>query len=558
MGSDDGPVLIGSVLSAFALAARVAFDAASWILGANLRVGRWFWRQAHFVLGALIAYFGGVALAVFLDVSPLAPVAMVSTLGWALFCPTEDLVWMRQRGYVSPAYVRFALLALASRVGVTDAADFDAAHAAEEEELARLREDAKPVADAAKPRDEWTADAAPAADDEANRPPRDDDIIDVSARRRRIEHLERRAVYHRARSRALYPLRLGVRALLRWQGLIREEDEARIALEAERSNVTGGASDERRRVGPPRRALPHPATWPHRPVFVRFSPRDGGRQKLIAGWATRWGPETGGVADGKAPPSAVDASCPVNTETCASFESELFVGKIVCRFKGVGCPANPGAVKTKEDFFRRKRCTFQVLVQGRFKEEVSADQILTGGEFSKPFTDKPPTYLVSAGCAFFAHLTPGLELDLLCDEPYYVATLGGTVTTLRADAPEDAPDPTSDVSESNARMGGEFAAAGAAGASVSRRCRVLGNPKTASAYVYNTEDVYTFDYFQSVLLFDSYSLDIGIVKLKLDRHVNGQPLGIMAKHADGRYVYNFEIFHECLLPKSDQAPPGTR
>jgi hypothetical protein len=25
---------------------------------------------------------------------------------------------------------------------------------------------------------------------------------------------------------------------------------------------------------------------------------------------------------------------------------------------------------------------------------------------------------------------------------------------------------------------------------------------------------------------------------------------------DGRYVYNFEIFHECLLPKSDQAPPG--
>ena len=139
MGSDDGPVMIGSVLSAFALAARVAFDAASWILGANLRVGRWFWRQAHFVLGALIAYFGGVALAVFLDVSPLAPVAMVSTLGWALFCPTEDLVWMRQRGYVSPAYVRFALLALASRVGVTDAADFDAAHAAEEEELARLR-----------------------------------------------------------------------------------------------------------------------------------------------------------------------------------------------------------------------------------------------------------------------------------------------------------------------------------------------------------------------------------------------------------------------------------
>jgi hypothetical protein len=26
----------------------------------------------------------------------------------------------------------------------------------------------------------------------------------------------------------------------------------------------------------------------------------------------------------------------------------------------------------------------------------------------------------------------------------------------------------------------------------------------------------------------------------------------MAKHQDGRYVYNFEIFHECLLPKTEQ------
>lgn len=57
---------------------------------------------------------------------------------------------------------------------------------------------------------------------------------------------------------------------------------------------------------------------------------------------------------------------------------------------------------------------------------------------------------------------------------------------------------------------------------------VEGDPATASKYVYNTEDVYTFDYYQSVLLFDSYCLDIGIVKLNLERHLNGQPLGIMA------------------------------
>ena len=97
-----------------------------------------------------------------------------------------------------------------------------------------------------------------------------------------------------------------------------------------------------------------------------------------------------------------------------------------------------------------------MLVQGKFKERIRADLVLTGGEFHKPFTERPPNYLVSAGCKFFAALTPGLELDLLCDEPFYTATLGGTVTTLSVDAEGDAPDPLSDVRERNGRMGGTF------------------------------------------------------------------------------------------------------
>ena len=67
-----------------------------------------------------------------------------------------------------------------------------------------------------------------------------------------------------------------------------------------------------------------------------------------------------------------------------------------------------------------------------------------------------------------------------------------------------------------------------------RRCRILGDPKTAKEYVYNATDVYTFDYMQSVILFDEYALDLwGIAKLPLERHVNGQPLGIMRSTGTG-------------------------
>ena len=169
-------------------------------------------------------------------------------------------------------------------------------------------------------------------------------------------------------------------------------------------------------------------------------------------------------------PSPVDMNCPVNTETCMDFESELFVGKVLIRFKGIGCPGNPAAVKTKDEFFKtQKRCTFQVLVQGRFKERTRTSDVQTGGEFSKPFQDVPPRYLIHAGCKFFQALTPGLDIDLLCDEPYYMALLGGTVTTLAIDENEaKCVDPKSDVPEDNKRMFG-----GDASYSISRRSRYV-------------------------------------------------------------------------------------
>ena len=62
-------------------------------------------------------------------------------------------------------------------------------------------------------------------------------------------------------------------------------------------------------------------------------------------------------------------------------------------------------------------------MQGTFKEPCVTSDILTGAEFKKPFENRPPDFLVTAGIAFFSALTPGLETDVLCDEPWYWATL---------------------------------------------------------------------------------------------------------------------------------------
>ena len=123
MASDDGPVLIGGVLRLGLGLAKLSVSAAGFFFRAWLAVMRAVWRQAHFAVGAALAVVAGTGLALLLDWSvPFAVTALTVTNGW-LFLPTSDLVWMKRRGYVSPAFVRLALVAVASTLGVDDTAE---------------------------------------------------------------------------------------------------------------------------------------------------------------------------------------------------------------------------------------------------------------------------------------------------------------------------------------------------------------------------------------------------------------------------------------------------
>ena len=62
------------------------------------------------------------------------------------------------------------------------------------------------------------------------------------------------------------------------------------------------------------------------------------------------------------------------------------------------------------------------------------------------------------------------------------------------------------------------------------------------------ERVWTFCFYQHVLDFARYELALGSGHtFSLPYYLDGQPLQIMAKTTDGRYLWNFEIWHEQLL-----------
>ena len=315
------------------------------------------------------------------------------------------------------------------------------------------------------------------------------------------------------------------------------------------------------------RPLPERRLWPHRPVFIRSSAREPSQRCINNSWSKLKkdvreddGANESGEGENNKKEEEEDAewneltdTCPVNTESALEFETDIFKGKVVCRFLGLGG-------ETPEQFYieRSKICNniaFQVVVQGEFKERIRMDQLVTGGEFKRSFQNIPPRTIVYTGQELFKVITPGLACDVTADEPYYLALLGGLVSQMSVETKETAPNildfvipEQCDKIEGNDGFfqNGKHLNMQARG---TRRVKELANPATAKKYYYEPGLIYTFDNMQSYLHLDSYSFDVGkVLTLKLERHLNGQPIQFFAKTGDGRYAFCFEMWHEKLLP----------
>jgi hypothetical protein len=271
--------------------------------------------------------------------------------------------------------------------------------------------------------------------------------------------------------------------------------------------------------------LPPPSSWPHRPVLLCVNtPVDSSL---------------------RVEPSYGEGNLPIGKPFF--FESDLFVGYCLVRIKGVSNSDDP---ESDRDYFDGRRRIFQTVVQGRFKEPLSVDSVLTGHEFVKPMQNLPHPWILRTATNLIGKLAPGANIQVLGDQPKMLAPLAGTSQAVRADEPGNEPNLASEdgIEEDCTLLGGRFASGKPI--SPSRRKAHLSDPTRASKYTYDTETVYTFDFYQNLLNVNSYKLELGIANISLCPTLNCQPIQCLCKTTDGRYLWSFQIWHEDLLPKT--------
>jgi hypothetical protein len=273
--------------------------------------------------------------------------------------------------------------------------------------------------------------------------------------------------------------------------------------------------------------LPHVSEWPHRPVLACNNTPVS--KRLVVEQPYGNGP------------------CPIGKPF--SFSSELFEGTCLIRLKNI---PNSDDVAGDDAYFSGRRRLFQTIVQGRFKEPLSLNEVMTGHEFVKPLQNLPHPWILKAATNLIGKLAPGATIQVLGNQPTMLAPLAATSQVVRGDEPGNEPDIASenDIQEDCSSLGGKFLD-GTISSATSRKLH-LASPKRAQQYFFDTETIYTFDFYQSLLNCATYSLDLGLANVGMAKVLNGQPIQCLAKTTDGRYLWSFQIWHEDLLPRSNK------
>jgi hypothetical protein len=251
------------------------------------------------------------------------------------------------------------------------------------------------------------------------------------------------------------------------------------------------------------RSLPHPDKWKHRPILI--------------------------CANTPAIPDLItarDGSLPLGVSF--KFSSALFEGSCLIRVKGSKSDAPDDDAK----YFSGRKRIFQSIVQGRFKEEVKVSDVMTGHEFARPLKNLPHPIILKTATNLLSRISPGMDIAVHTDQPHIKATLMETTQIFRGDQPGNEPDIACHrIQEDSSVFGGVFAKGNI---SPSRRKRMFSDRQD---YTFDTETVYTFEFYQNAFDCQSYSLDLGFAKIGCSKVFDGQPIQALGKMRDGRYLW---------------------
>jgi len=242
---------------------------------------------------------------------------------------------------------------------------------------------------------------------------------------------------------------------------------------------------------------------------------------------------------------------PVNTDAWTDISSSQFEGRLAVQIKGY---VGPKGEKPESHFFERadrRGKTWSVAFQGRFLEEISADELMFGNTFDRPIS---LPWGSSAVLSFMSLVDPTLSHDLQSQRPWAMSPAISSFPFMSHSKGKGLPEekhPSEVLGEGGWELPHAAAGASAAegtlggngngngngnggsGTSTPKKALDLpaerkawfGKAENRKAVVFGPNDILTGDFCHSFLTFPDLSLVLpGGIKFDLKRYWDGQPV----------------------------------
>ena len=251
------------------------------------------------------------------------------------------------------------------------------------------------------------------------------------------------------------------------------------------------------------------------------------------------------------------------------FETELFKGRAMFRFKGIptttttttsngnnnkddNCEDHETRLSDDDNvtYFRGKKRKNQIIIQGQFKVPgIPVSDLHMGSEFTRPYKVKTPMFIQR----ILQRLLGGhqMTLDLCSSNPVILFPLLAGMQTVRADPPGQEPhystcgQPNSIVENGELGFGPNYTSKVQTPA---QRKKFMSKYGTDETLTFDPNLVYTFEEYTHTIHFPTYQMDFGLFRCDLTSILNHEPLQVMAKCTSrNQYLWRFELWHEKLM-----------
>jgi len=245
---------------------------------------------------------------------------------------------------------------------------------------------------------------------------------------------------------------------------------------------------------------PHFSTWKTPPIHIRM------------------------VLSNPLPPNTQNSQIliprePILVNVPYEFETEMFKGSMLIRIKNMD---------NDNGYFEGKRRVHQCVVQGRFKQEFSMDEMWGGQVFRKTWKKLPPYWVVRASLTAVKILAPTMMERLLDDEsPFVVYPYVSLPQKLSVNHPGSEPDMTSitGIPEDCTLIGGDFKENGTNPYFRRRYFTKLDRLKNFKFY---PDLVYTFEDYQDLFDFKDFVYKIRITSIDMTDKLVNEPVEMCA------------------------------